>query len=519
MDTSYFGYSVLLEERQNLIKLIKTNFNLGTTKNNLVISDSDKLFIYNTPNSKNKFIILSKEVGNKQFIRYIFDYYTGIIIKTFFDNVIFQDINNLRFSRKTGNITLTIENQKLINYKVKNKLQPIKPLELVVKDRNTNFGTFDLETFKDIDNLAKVYALGFYTKLDKSPNLFYLTDYPHYNSDQLILKCIDEMLVNKYNNYIFYVHNLGHYDIVFLYNVILKYNLRKGYDYYILKTIMRDNTIIKLDIRKKIISNTQENKHRYIKISFVDSLNILNSSLEKLTREYNIYHKKSVFPHTFVNKNTLNFKGNKPNIDYFPKISLNEYNTIPEINWDLRSECLKYLNLDLKSLFEVINEFSRLIYIHFNVQMTDSLTITRLALNIFKSKYYKEHSIPAINKLFLFNFIKEGYYGGVTDVYRPHGRNLVYIDVNSLYPYAALNSLPGTECYFLESFQEKGLDLDKLFGFFYAKVKTNNLYIGLLPVHKDGRLIQPNGEFEGIWSSEELKFAKSKGYEIKVIKG
>lgn len=251
MDTSYFGYSVLLEERQNLIKLIKTNFNLGTTKNNLVISDSDKLFIYNTPNSKNKFIILSKEVGNKQFIRYIFDYYTGIIIKTFFDNVIFQDINNLRFSRKTGNITLTIENQKLINYKVKNKLQPIKPLELVVKDRNTNFGTFDLETFKDIDNLAKVYALGFYTKLDKSPNLFYLTDYPHYNSDQLILKCIDEMLVNKYNNYIFYVHNLGHYDIVFLYNVILKYNLRKGYDYYILKTIMRDNTIIKLDIRKK----------------------------------------------------------------------------------------------------------------------------------------------------------------------------------------------------------------------------------------------------------------------------
>ena len=79
--------------------------------------------------------------------------------------------------------------------------------------------------------------------------------------------------------------------------------------------------------------------------------------------------------------------------------------------------------------------------------------------------------------------------------------------------------MPGTECFYLESFEDKGLELDNLFGFFYARVKTNNLYIGLLPVHKDNRLICPNGKFYGIWSSEELKFAKSKGYEITVIKG
>lgn len=41
--------------------------------------------------------------------------------------------------------------------------------------------------------------------------------------------------------------------------------------------------------------------------------------------------------------------------------------------------------------------------------------------------------------------------------------------------------MPGTECKYIESFEDKGLDLDKLFGFFYAKVKTNDLYIGLLP--------------------------------------
>ena len=164
-------------------------------------------------------------------------------------------------------------------------------------------------------------------------------------------------------------------------------------------------------------------------------------------------------------------------------------------------------------------EFSRLVYINFNAQMTEALTITRLALNIFKQNFYNIIAIPYINKLFLFNFIKEGYYGGITEVYKPYGKDLIYLDVNSLYPYSALNPMPGTDCYFIESYDDKGLDLEKLFGFFYAKVKTNNQYLGLLPLHLNGQLICPNGEFYGIWSSEELKFAKSKGYEITVIKG
>ena len=79
--------------------------------------------------------------------------------------------------------------------------------------------------------------------------------------------------------------------------------------------------------------------------------------------------------------------------------------------------------------------------------------------------------------------------------------------------------MPGTNCFFVESFVESGLDLDNLFGIFYAKVKTNNLYLGLLPVRTNKGLIFPNGAFEGIWTSEELKFARSKGYEINVIKG
>jgi hypothetical protein len=51
--------------------------------------------------------------------------------------------------------------------------------------------------------------------------------------------------------------------------------------------------------------------------------------------------------------------------------------------------------------------------------------------------------------------------------------------------------MPGHKCEYIESI--KPLNLSELFGFFFCKVKTNNNYIGLLPIHKKG-LIMPNGE-------------------------
>jgi len=144
-----------------------------------------------------------------------------------------------------------------------------------------------------------------------------------------------------------------------------------------------------------------------------------------------------------------------------------------------------------------MNEFSSKLFIHFNTEMTEALTITRLALNIFFKKFYPNKVIPLINKLFLFNFIKEGYYGGITEVYKPYGKNLIYLDVNSLYPFASLNPMPGSESTYIESLDEQGLELDNLFGFFYAKVITNDQYLGLLPLHINNNLILPNGNYLG----------------------
>jgi hypothetical protein len=460
-------------------------------------------------------------------------------------------------------VTLTIENQTILSMKIYNKLNAIKSEKKADFESNTNFGTFDIESFVDNDGLAKVYALGFITNIDNYPNLYYLTDFNKYDSEELILNCLDDMLISKYNKFIFYAHNFSKYDIIFIYNVLLKANIKKGFEYYILNTTMKDNIIIRLDIKikkKTIISNrneqetetvetetnstilkkknktTKTNKNtntntknlktniKFIKISFVDSLLLLNNNLDKLSKEFNVKTKKGQFPHSFVNRTNLKYIGKKPDISYYPSITEIDYKNIKNLNWNLKEECLQYLHYDLTSLLEILKEFSKYIFINFNSQMTEALTITRLALNIFKNKFYKsnkikEKNIPLINKLYLFNYIKTAYYGGITEVYKPYGSNLRYYDVNSLYPFVALNDMAGTECHYLESYEEKGLNLTNLFGFFYCKVKTKNQYLGLLPMHINNSLILPNGEFYGIWASEELKFAKEKGYEITVIKG
>ena len=74
--------------------------------------------------------------------------------------------------------------------------------------------------------------------------------------------------------------------------------------------------------------------------------------------------------------------------------------------------------------------------------MTNCLTISRLALNIFIKNYLGATKIPVINNVSIFSNIKKAYYGGITEVYKPYGQNLKYYDVNSLYPFCSKNYMP-----------------------------------------------------------------------------
>jgi DNA polymerase type B, organellar and viral len=169
-------------------------------------------------------------------------------------------------------------------------------------------------------------------------------------------------------------------------------------------------------------------------------------------------------------------------------------------------------------LYQVLSKFSEYIFLNHSIQLIDSVTISSLALIIYLSKYYYEN-IPLINKESIYKDIKQGYFGGVTEVYKPYGENLYYYDVNSLYPHAALNPMPGKDCLYEDNINTSITNLPNFFGFYYCHIKTNDLYLGLLPFRSKKGIIMPNGSWEGWYLSEELKFAGEMGYDITIIKG
>ena len=169
---------------------------------------------------------------------------------------------------------------------------------------------------------------------------------------------------------------------------------------------------------------------------------------------------------------------------------------------------------DLLSLFEVIRKCNRELFLTFDINFSDALTISGLAQRIFIQKYYEKPIIPLINKDKISVDLRISYYGGITEVYIPKGKNLFYYDVNSLYPFVALNDMPGTQCTFVQYFNKDQYTLNQLFGFYYCKISIKpeqKNYFGLLPVRMKNRgMILPLGKWTGWYFSEQLKFAQKK---------
>jgi len=97
----------------------------------------------------------------------------------------------------------------------------------------------------------------------------------------------------------------------------------------------------------------------------------------------------------------------------------------------------------------------------------------------------------------MYNDIKQAYYGGITEVYKPYGENLYYYDVNSLYPYVALQDMPGLECC-KQEFMNLNPNIDDYFGFFYCEIETPlDSYLGLLPIRNKNGIEFPLGKYKG----------------------
>ena len=425
--------------------------------------------------------------------------YKGLVYKNSLEYMKFEDtiVNNEEYNliRKIGNNLIYIKNYniKYMETIIKSKLIQQKHRNLV---HDTNYLTFDIECYLD-NNEFIPYACGWYSKDEYK--LYYITDYKSW--EDMILVFLNDM-EDKFNKYTIYIHNLSSFDSIYLLKIL--------YKYFKSKPIFKDNKVISINIYKKYI---EEGKPNVFKLFFKDSLKLLPLSLKHLISAFSVETKKLPFPYLFVNKNNLIYIGDIPSYEYFNKqFNIDNYNEYLKLarnynkDWNLKEETLKYLHNDVKSLYEIIDKFSKEVYDLERINVTNNISISSLSLNTFLTNYYDQNKtsihIPRINQ---YNEIKSAYFGGRTEVFKTYGEDLHIYDVNSLYSKVMLQDMPIGNI-----IKSTDYNLDNYFGYCYATVNVpENINNPILSYRDElGNVYNPTGNWTSMFSSEILKLAR-----------
>jgi hypothetical protein len=225
---------------------------------------------------------------------------SGTILLKFRDDIISEN----KFVRIIDDKNFYFENNKEILFSKEIKTKFISKTKNV-KTLTNNFITIDIETIIN-NGLLTPYLIAFYD--GKNLSSFYLSDFD--SVEQMMLSCLNSLLIRKYDGFKVYAHNLAKFDIIFL----LKYLVKLGS----IKPIIHNGKIISLTV------NYGESGD--YKIEFKDSLLLLLASLDSLSKSFKVEDKKSIFPHLFVNENNLDYSGEVPEFNNFMKVNKDQYN-------------------------------------------------------------------------------------------------------------------------------------------------------------------------------------------------
>lgn len=283
--------------------------------------------------------------------------------------------------------------------------------------------------------------------------------------------CVDRMmrhiLSRKYSGWHIYAHNAGKFDYLFLLPWLMFCGELEGYTFRLTPVA---STIQILDIRK--------GGKRW---RFLDSLRLIPMGLDKAAR-------------TFAH-------GGKLEHD----LHLHEDDT----RWE------EYNRVDCVRLYQVLTSFHH--YVENVLCGEVGVTAPSTALKVFRRNYLPK----AIDRnIDTHEFVRAGYFGGRVEVFRRHGEKLRYYDINSSYPAAMLDSMPGSHCIRWEGEPEARMN-DRI-GFCEVDIHVpEHLNIPPLPVRgtgeenlPKGKLLFPVGKLRGIWEWGELQQALSMGCEI-----
>lgn len=198
------------------------------------------------------------------------------------------------------------------------------PITLSKADKtyDEKISTFDLECYRDDNNVFRPYACG-YSLWNGTEKLFYITDFDSFES--MISNCLHELI--RSNPGTVYVHNLSKFDNFFITPIL--YNKDNG---FIAKSQFKDNNILSITISTPITDAPKTKGRKNNTMVFKDSLLLLPGSLKKMGSSYNLNIQKGFFPYSFPNATNLNYIGPKPEFKHYEDISLLEYESIPSDN-------------------------------------------------------------------------------------------------------------------------------------------------------------------------------------------
>ena len=396
------------------------------------------------------------------------------------------------------------------NYSNKNKGkdptkdQFLKPLEGPIK--RARFMVFDIES-KAGDSqepgFTRPFMCGFYDgkKFRAFRNLPSTKSLPW--SKRHIAKggCIDRFLnvlfskSSGYTDTTIYAHNGGNFDFLFL---LAWLRARPNLDF----------DIVPIQSTIQVLKVWRRGKKKEGCWTFLDSLKLLPMSLAAACKALGLPGKK--------------------------ELSLDTHEGSPL--WE------EYNGQDCKALYDVLELTHDLVENKLGGEV--GITTPSTAMKLFRRKYLAHGSAPTLIPRHmhfdsckdktsvppnsgmctgcLHTWVRKGYYGGRTEIFRMAGVNLKYYDLNSSYPASMMLDIPGGNKVECDTYEPERYSKNYV-GFVECIVHIPpECEIPPLPFRADsGKLLFPAGTFGGTWSTEELELLnhpRVKGHVVSVTK-
>lgn len=311
----------------------------------------------------------------------------------------------------------------------------LKPLSPGRRSR-FNYGVYDIETpgKESLD----FHSVGFFD----GEKYTYYRDFEEF---------LCNILTKKYSGWRFFAHFGGRFDVHYVYDW-----MRANEPKTSMEINCAGSCVISLTIR--------QGDYRW---RFTDSYRLLPKSLETLTNDFDVEHKKLV------------------GRDFTDSL---------------------YNEHDCRGLHEVLEQF-------FDTFDICSETIASHAMRVFRSHFLKRELWQPHREVE--EFVRKAYTGGRCEIFRYDRADLNHYDVNSLFPTAMLEPVPIEYL-----FQSRKIpdDDSEFIGFYHARVDYPETYLPSLP-YKAEKLYFPVGRFEGHFTSIDLRKAIEQGARVKILSG